>query len=1072
MPDCLMLPEFMRQPPGESKSNRDGFFVRAIDFCIDRSRLVNSISLVICALGLLSLFFIKRDLHPPRRFNEVEVLAELVGASAEEVERLITYPLEEALRSVPQLKEINSKTRAGRVRINLIFPPSVDNLLEKIEFIRGRVQIALRDLPPEIRNVAVEERAEQTIFLASIAVTGIDPRNTDHQAAMVRLESAFRSVSGVVDVQSTMKPLHIFIRFDDRKLNQAGMTVSQIKTAIQSAVEPSTIGSMSLDGKEWLLEFASDKLDPVAVSKLPIIQTSEGVRRTIGDVATVDWDFERNEKYHFLLGGRPAVELTVFKSVESDAMEVFQNLKSQFNSIALPKGAEVKVLSDGPYFIKQQLDVLVSNGFTGLVLVLAMLSLIMGRKTALMTAIGLPVCYLGTFFALWVFGFTIDLISLVALILVVGNLVDDAVIFGERYNSLLESGVDPSNAAKTAGRELITPVTATILTIICSFAPIAVLDSDLSRLFRALPFVVGIALLLSWFETFFILPNHLRNYVKTVEPTHGTKLVGYLENKYRTALGHIIQNRYRYLPGISVIFVFSLYIASEMPQHFGLSVSAPQVEIQATFQEDLNFEEITRRLKPLHDIFGKLDEDITVVESSVGEQFRNGQVLRGPRYVTIRLLLDKLESDVKPMRDRIKGKVAAVLEKEKIEGIASIAIASRSGERRMSVASVELRGRDEIGFQEVKRLIANEVAGKGSIGAYRPPDSRGPVTYRFILNQDMVRIYDFSPEELSFQIQAATGSAEVSRTRQGGGWLKLFIEPSELKEPTVESLENIAIQSPKLGTRIPLNTIGRWQQGGHSDAIDHRGGVRIASVDFEYDDEKVNEQVVQSDLRKEVEKYQSRFPGVEISVVDANIEDAAGRTWILEVALIAGVLIFIIIAISLRSLIQPFVVCLPIPFAIVGVVWANYLGDMPITLMGMIGLIGTMGVAVNDSIVMVDQINRIKHRDPSGDMKGRIVDGAVSRLRAIAVTASCTMLGVLPIAYGLVGESGFTQPLAYSMGWGLLSALLTTLFFVPAAIIAMEDLSAFLSKFSEIQIQRMQRKLNFGIQSLRNGSES
>lgn len=1066
------MQEEPKSTPSQSKSARDGFFLRAIDVCIDRSRLVNTFSLIVCALGIVSLFFIKRDLHPPRRFNEVEVTAELVGASAEEVERLITYPLEEALRSVPQVKEINSKTRAGRVRINLIFPPSVDNLLEKIEFIRGRVQIALRDLPPEIRNVAVEERAEQTIFLASIAVTGIDPKNTDHQAAMVRLESAFRSVSGVVDVQSTMRPLHIFVRFDNQKLNQAGMTVSQIKAAIQSAVEPSTIGSMSLDGKEWLLEFASAKINPEAVSRLPIVQTSEGVRRTIGDVATVGWDFERNEKYHFLLGGHPAVELTVFKSIDSDAMEVFQNLKSQFKSVSLPSGAEIKVLSDGPYFIKQQLDVLVSNGFTGLVLVLGMLSMIMGRKTALMTAIGLPVCYLGTFFALWVFGFTIDLISLVALILVVGNLVDDAVIFGERYNSLLESGATPSDAAKTAGRELITPVTATIMTIICSFAPIAVLDSDLSRLFQALPFVVGIALLLSWFETFYILPNHLRHYVKTVEPTHGAKFIGFLETKYRTALHHTIRYRYWYLPGITAVFLGSLYLASEMPQHFGLSVSAPQVEVQATFQEDLNFEEITKRLKPLHDKFGNLDKDITLVESSVGEQFRNGQVLRGPRYVTIRLLLNKLESDVKPMRDRIKKKVSAIIEQEKIEGLATIAIASRSGERRMAVATVELRGRDEIGFQELKRLIAKDVAGKRSIGAYRPPDTRGPLTYRFNLNQDMMRIYEFSPEELAFQIQAVTGSAEVSRTRQGGGWLKLFLEPSPLSEPNVESLNGITIQSPKLGTRVPLNSIGQWELGGHSDAIEHKGGIRVASIDFEYDDEKVNEQVVQSDLRKEIAKYKDQYPGVEISVVDANIEDSTGRTWILEVALIAGVLIFIIIAISLQSLIQPFVVCLPMPFAIVGVIWANYIGDMPITLMGMIGLIGTMGVAVNDSIVMVDQINRIKRLNPSGDLVARIVDGAVSRLRAIAVTASCTMLGVLPIAYGLVGESGFTQPLAYSMGWGLLSALLTTLFFVPAAILAIEDVRLMVSQFGVVQRQRLKGKLNFGLQYLNKGSES
>ena len=1022
---------------------------KLIDLFIEKTKWVHAITIVITIIGLISLFSIKRDLHPAFKFNNINISVSYPNASADEVERLITYPLEEKLRDLADVEEMTSSSKVGQSKITLKFPQSVKNLSDKIEEARALIQTELRLLPSEIRDVEVSQVGGRNVFLANLGITGLNAQNESHHEFIQNLISKIKSIRGITEVDSSLTPFHIFIKFDKDKLNQMRVSVLQLRNAIRGELNSNAIGSNSVSGKNWLLEFSSLPIDLDRIKNIQIRNNGFGNKLTIGQVAEVKYEQLKNEKYQFLLDGSQAVEMSIQKNEKEDSIKTFTLVKNLLADIKKPNGVQIRVLYDGPYFIEQQISVLLSNGVGGLILVLIILSLAMGWRTSLMTAIGLPISYFGTFFVLKMLGISIDLISLIAMILVVGNLVDDAVIFAERYNQLLEEGFDPKQAASNAAKELIVPVSGTILTIIFAFLPILILDSELSVIFYAIPIVVAVSLLLSWFETFFILPNHLQHYVKKPTGEKATRFFFWLSGWYKTILLHTLKFRYIYGLASIGLLVFSLITASKMPQNFSMSVNAPQVELAITFKEENGFDKIIEILKPLHaQILNLPKEELDFLETNLGWIGRKGKYYKGPKYATIRLVLNKHEVDTKTLRDKVEMQVQEILKNFKPSEIKEMVVVANergSNDRRTDLSTIEITGKDEHQFKLAQEDILKVIKENKSNIEFVKPENEGPDTYRFVLNNRKIADFGITRDQLALQIKSLTGPFEVLETRSKGRWMNVYLESSQYKIPTEKNLNDLKIQPFEDGQHLQLNQMGNWVSVGYSEKIEHKNGIRNLKLDFKFDGQKTNELVVRNELGQLVAPVIKKYPTLNIQVVDANEQDKAGRQWGFKIILLAGICIYLILAITLKSFSQPLIVGLPIPFALIGVIWALKLHGMQLSLMVMLGLIGTMGVAVNDSIVMVHQINLVwkKFGIESGSL---LIDAAASRLRAIVLTASCTLIGVFPTAYGLGGESGFTQPLAFSMGWGLTASLLLTLFIIPSMMMVLKDVRGLIDR--------------------------
>lgn len=1022
---------------------------KLIDLFIERTKWVHAITIVITLVGLVSLFSIKRDLHPAFKFNYINVSVSYPNASADEVERLITYPLEEKLRDLADMEEMTSSSKVGQAKITLKFPQSVKNLSDKIEEARALIQTELRLLPSEIRDLEVAQVGGRNVFLANLGITGLDTQNEAHHDFIQSLISKLKSIKGITDIESSLTPFHIFVKFDKEKLNQMRVSISQLRNALRGELSANAIGYNSVSGKNWLLEFASKPVDLERIKNIQIRNNGFGNKLTIGQVAEVKYEQLKNEKYQFLLDGVKAVEMSILKNEKEDSIKTFELVKKLLAEVEKPKDVHIRVLYDGPYFIQQQISVLLSNGVGGLILVLIVLSLAMGWRTSLMTAIGLPISYFGTFFVLKMLGISIDLISLIAMILVVGNLVDDAVIFADRYNQLLAEGLDPKLAASSTAKELIVPVSGTILTIIFAFLPILILDSELSVIFYAIPIVVAVTLALSWFETFFILPNHLQHYVKKPTGEKATHFFFWLSNWYKVVLVHTLKFRYLYGLASIALLVISLAVASKMPQNFSLSVNAPQVELAITFKEENGFEKITEILAPLHtQILNLPKEELDFLETNLGWIGRKGKSYKGPKYATVRLVLNKKEVDTKTLRSKVEKQIHEILKNYKpaeIHEIAVIANERGANERRTDLSTVEIVGKDEHQFKLAQNDVLEVIKKNKSNIDFVKPEVEGPDTYRFMLNDRKLADFGINRDQLALQIKSLTGPFEVLETRSKGRWMSVFLESIQYKLPTEKSLNALQIQPFDDGQLVQLSQIGSWVSVGFSEKIEHKNGTRNLKLDFKFDGQKTNEQVVRNELSQLLVPIIKKYPSLSIQVVDANEQDKVGRQWGLNIVLLAGICIYLILAFTLKSFSQPLIVGLPIPFALIGVIWALKLHGMQLSLMVMLGLIGTMGVAVNDSIVMVHQINLLwkKFGVESGSL---LIEAAASRLRAIVLTASCTLIGVFPTAYGLGGESGFTQPLAFSMGWGLTASLLLTLFIIPSMMMVLKDVKELAAK--------------------------
>lgn len=300
---------------------------------------------------------------------------------------------------------------------------------------------------------------------------------------------------------------------------------------------------------------------------------------------------------------------------------------------------------------------------------------------------------------------------------------------------------------------------------------------------------------------------------------------------------------------------------------------------------------------------------------------------------------------------------------------------------------------------------------------------------------------------LAQEIRGIFQSDYFGESRIMGQNRKVYLEIQGKKEFDFKDLEEIRLMNAQ-GIKVPLSNFGRWKRKKDLAKIEHKNAMRVLNFDFKYDSEKQSFFETQKQAKETVAKLQTKYPNYSIELVEANEEAAKNRAWAIKVAVLCVGSVLLIIALLLGSITQPFLVGLPIPFGIIGIIWALYLHGMPLGLLALIGLVGTIGVSVNASIVMVDQINR--YAKAEGKMtRESIVAGASSRLRAILLTTLTTLVGVFPMAYSLGGEMGFTQPLAFSMGWGLSSATFLTLFILPALLMIRLDILNWFSRFGK-----------------------
>lgn len=1030
---------------------------RIIKYFIDRTFVVNLIAFFIVLFGIISFVHTRRDLIPQMEIKMISISAELLGASPVEVERQLTFPLEEAVKNVSGIKKITSHSQQSVASIMITFQSDFKNMSRALEEIKSLVQGIEGNLPSEIEPISVNQLSVDEVDAMSFSLLGVDLLNSTDRAWVSRFEEMLRGELGVVRVSSSMPKRQVFINFIPEKLRDYGLPVSHIRDRIISSLTYLPVASFSSSGESISIEMASPYSEVDKVRDIPIISTRSGLTIQLHQLANVEYRFP-DASNRSLLNGEHFVDLTVYKDLNSDIIDLSGRLKTVANDFRaiVPKNIIVKERNDTSLFLSQQLTVLTNNALIGGVLVLLILYLLLGARISLVTIMGLPFAYFGTFIVLSFFNVSIDLISVVGLILVVGVLVDDAIVVSEQYVQYLEEGMNPKKAAYRAAKETIIPVSGTILTTMVAFASLLILSSEASDILFAIPCVVIASLALSWFECYFILPNHLQHFVKSKSKRTEGKIFKKMQKSYGHLLRFCLKWRYLFSLGIVLFLFFSFYIAAaHVKKEFTFSVGNEYLHMNFALNKSDSFEQTEEALRPVHQFLMSLPKEyVDHIYTSLGDVWRNSRKLTGKRYGSIYLQLPFYLKDADVIRKQLEKQIEEKFKELKGDSFEYLYVQSMvQGDEKKSddVLTVYVSGRDRMPFELLQNEIETLVKDKNGVKEVFIDRDKFIESWRFIPDQQKLLSHGMSPATLTAQLRDIFSPQKLMDMRLEGEKTSIYSQYHMSKSPSLDSLSSFEVQTP-LDVSIKTSELGKWERARILKDIEHADLLRKIEVDVRYDEKLVSKNILADQIDKVLTPLREKYPVLKFSVEKESLSEKESKQWLVKVSLLAVGLIVFILMLCLSSLTQPFVVASVIPFGVIGVIWALFLHSIPLGIMGMIGIVGMAGVVVNDSLVMVDAINRSKQG--TEDYRQAIIFGAISRLRPILMTTLTTLGGVFPMAYGLGGEVGFTRPLAFTMGWGLLFTTILTLTFLPSLLLILDDFSRFFKKVSRTLLLR------------------
>lgn len=1025
---------------------------KLIDFFIQRSFVVNIISAFIMIAGVVALSSMQRDLIPPFQWQMVNVNVTLPGATPREMEQFVTFPIEEATRGLRGVEKVESSSSAGFTNIRYFFASDFEEMGEASDVIQARLNSIRSQLPDSILSMTVERAQVNEIFLFWLGVENFQETNSDHRVLINNLAQKILDIPGVVNVNKGFRERHISIEFDPEKLKAAEISLSRARMTVDEVLRVGPIGETLINENRISVSLERSVTDIEQISKLPIRSNRSGQSLLLKDIATIEYRLEDRPSAQYI-NAREGTFLVVLKDINSDTIDLkpqVLELVDQFN--AEQDQLKVVTLMDGPRFLEQQIDVLLKNGLLGMLLVILVLMFFLNFRSAAMTALGLATAYTGTFIVLYLAGINIDLLSIIGMILVVGILVDDAVIVTERYMSYLNSGMPPAQAASASVQDLVIPVSGTVITTIVAFAPMIFMKSEISHILFAVPLVVISSLVLSWAESFFILPNHLSHFVK--KPTAGNareRVFSSLVKAYEKVLFQFLRFRYLVMVGLVGILILGGFIGAKHMKHdFKLNINSEYVTIYAVLKESDSVDSTYQKIKGLEEFLRSFPEDeIQNVYTNIGKVWIQGKNMEGVRYAQINGYLNAQVAYPSELKKKIQLLVDEKIKEvnnDDFERLYSTIERQGQNEEKGQMVSVRIRGGDRVSFEQIESSLSTSIAALDEVQEYIPDLERMQKSWVFSPNLLALARYQMGTFDLSSQMRGVFAPHLIQETRIDGENLGVYTRVKADDDLEFQRLLDLEVMTPS-GIGVPLSYLGKWKQESSLKEINHFDGMRNLTMDFSVK-EGSNINAALSAVETLLQQKRNEFPSYEITVANANEQEVKSQAWALKVAVVCIVAVLLVIALVLGSLTQPLLVGLPIPFALVGIILALYLHDMPLGLMALVGLIGTVGVGVNASLVMVDQMNQNTKASSQRLTRQTIIEGASSRFRAIFLTTLTTLAGVFPMAYAIGGESGFTQPLAFALGWGISASTLLTLFALPALLEVREDILSLMGKIT------------------------
>ncbi|MDZ4405266.1 efflux RND transporter permease subunit [Prosthecobacter sp.] len=1043
----------------------------------------NLLMLAVMGMGFWTLWTgrIPLEVFPdmPSRFISVNV--PYPGATPEEVEETIVLRIEEAIQQVAGIKRIVStaSSSGGNVMMEI---DDADLARQIMDDVKIRV-----DAIPNFPALAERPIIQHDDFMSSVisVILSADMAERDLRRLGEQVRDEISALPGISHANLTgVRDYEISIEIPEARLRKYGLTLDQISAAIRSSAIDLPAGVVQTEAGDVSIRTRGRAYSGNDYARIVILTRPDGTKLTLGEIANITDGFNENPMIS-RLDGKRCVSITVMREGSQNAIHIAETVKDYIldKNQRFPDGVRLEFMGDRSKIVKGRINLLLQNARSSLILVFICVGLFLRLDAVFWVAVGMVMAFLGAFALMPLFGLSINLSSVFGFILVLGIVVDDAIVTSEQVDTMRQQGFSALDAAIEGTRRLAAPITFGVLTTIVAFLPMAFGFGDFGVMFQPISIVFICVMVLALMETKLILPSHLAHRTPIIsaaadalDPIHRfseRQLARFVDVVYRPSLRFCLKNRYSVLAAVfgGLGVLFSVFFSDRIATALFPRVASERIECRLTMLDGTPFEVTDGHISRIYEIAEQMRKEyvgpdgILVVRSIIsnsgmtggsrgssgGSGSHRGEVIMetyGPEERTLQVSTVDMAAD---WRKRIGTIVGA-------EEMTFRAEIMRSGDP----IDIQLTGTNPDELLAMSERIKAQISTIAGVFDVSDSLDSGRNEIQLRLKPEASQ-FGFTVTDLARQVRAVFFGDEVQRIQRGRNEVKVMLRYPKDDRKSLATLDTLRVRAAN-GLEIPFARVAEAKVGKSFTSIKRVDRRRALNISADVNKVTTNPTVVREALRPFIETLLADHPHIGWSFEgEARSErESQSALWLSSILVLFG--LYGLMAIPFKSYIQPFIVLLVIPFGVVGATLGHVVHGMPLSLMSLCGILACSGVIVNDTLVLVDRINEL--RDETGDMTHAVTEGGASRFRAIFLTQITTFVGLMPLIFNfgpLVDHSPpvikqilewifgdnrsaqatsaqFLTPMSVAMGYGSLIATVITLYLVPMCYLALEDI--------------------------------
>lgn len=1021
------------------------------DFSVRNSFFVNLLMGAILLIGLLFSFSLPLELFPSVKLEMVTVTTSFPGSSAEDVENLVSVPIEQQIKNISGVKIVKSVSSEGFSRVTAEVYPGEDTRRIAWE-IDSKVNLIADDLPEDTEEPVTEEQ-KASFPLVSVSVSGDIPRDILYSSAR-RLRDELALLDGIDNVTSVGLPdPAIWVYLDYPKMVQFELGIKEVSDAINARNLDIPGANFTGNSTDFLLRTEGKIRSVEDLLNIPVARSVEGKHILLRDVATVALG-EQREDLRSRINGRPAITFWVEKQKDVDILDTVHRIRELTEKYEnqFPGDVEITLAFDRSHWVKSRLRTMLKSGGLGFVLVVILLALFLDRKAAFIAALGIPVSFLGAAILMKMTGTTLNILSMFGLIMMLGMVVDDAIIVVENVQRYISRGMEPLRAAVVGTKEVAWPVVATVLTNIAAFTPLLLATGLIGQFLSVIPKVAIFALCFSLFEALLIMPSHCADWLPangTTRSPRGNAPLLRVRGLYLRGLLFALRNRYAVIGCFTVIFAVSVFMFVRIPnvmfylhdiEEIMVRVeNPPSSSLEHTTASVAQVEEAVRHSIPAH----VLKNTLSMVGLDMSDP--DNMFSKGDHVASV--LVEYEDYSARKENAVELSEIAEGRARETVTGAKQVDFLMTVGPPTGKPVDVKISGDDIPVLMEIASRVREYLSGQPGVSAATSNLVYGKPEARVEIDERKAGVFGIDKWNVSREIKALGDGLTVAKTRVGEEEAEINLRYGR-GESSVFSVKSHQVPTP-LGRRVPIGTVAEITESKTPLEIRREKLRRTVTVTAEVDNQTTTSREVNANLSRHLDGLLESYPGYSFRFAGEEEQYTQAISDIKKASLLALLLIYLILASILRSTFQPLIIMSVLPFCVTGVIIAILLRGEPMTLPAIIGMVALLGIVVNDSLLLLNFINRRAKKMPSKVVA--IVFSARYRFRPIVLTTLTTFSGLFSLMFAYKGQAGILAPMAASLGFGLVFSTFVILYLVPCLYLVLDDIGKRLRYFIHLR---------------------